>query len=161
MSLGIEESLWFMCLFVSCSSIHLCVCVCVCIEQIKASSAFSFYYMITFNSNFSPHILLNTWDSWAWYNPLFFWFFFESCLSLLHLRIHEQDSNKSPISACHLSEELFVIVKECFLTLILRLSPSTNWADFGLIYIFDKNVSGEWGGSVKSFYTLTFASIRL
>lgn len=54
-----------------------------------------------------------------------------------------------------------MIVKECFLTLILRLSPSTNWADFGLIYIFDKNVSGEWGGSVKSFYTLTFGSIRL
>ena len=71
------------------------------------------------------------------------------------------DANNSPISVCHLSEELFVIVKECFLTLILRLSPPTNWADFGLVYIFDKNVSGEWGGSVKSFYTLTFGSIRL
>ena len=46
------------------------------------------------------------------------------------------DANKSPISVCHLSEELFVIVKECFLTLIPRLSPSTNWADFGLIYMF-------------------------
>lgn len=42
-----------------------------------------------------------------------------------------------------------MIVKECFPTLILTLTPSTNWADFGLIYIFDKNVPGEQGGSVK------------
>lgn len=45
-----------------------------------------------------------------------------------------------------------MIVKECFPTLILMLSPSTNWADFGLIYIFDKNVPGEWGGSVKKLF---------
>ena len=61
-----------LCLMFLNTSVYIYVCVCVCVEQIKASSAFSLYFMITFNSNFSPHILLNTWDSWAWYNPLFF-----------------------------------------------------------------------------------------
>lgn len=50
-----------------------------------------------------------------------------------------------------------MIVEECFPTLILRLSPSTKWADFGLLHIFDKNVPGEWGVSVKNLYVLTFA----
>lgn len=53
---------------------------------------------------------------------------------------------------CHLSEDLSVIVKECFPTLILQCFPSINWADFGLIYIFDKNVPGDWGGSVTKLF---------
>lgn len=51
-----------------------------------------------------------------------------------------------------------MIVKECFPTLILMLFPSTNWAYFGLTYIFDKNVPGEWGGPVKKLCILTFAA---
>lgn len=116
--------------------------------------------MIPCNNNFFSHILLNAWDSWAWYS---YFLKIHFCFVPLPFAFENPwtEFDTSPISVCHLSEELLVIVKECFPTLILRLSPSAKWADFGLTHIFDKDVPGEWGGSVKNFYLLTFAWIRL
>lgn len=69
--------------------------------------------------------------------------------------------DKSPIAVCHLSEDLFVIVKECFPALILMLFPSANWADLDS-YIFLIRMSLVNGEVLlKSFYLLTFAWIRL
>lgn len=48
------------------------------LEQISVSSIFSLYYMIPLIVIFSLHILLNTWDYWAWDDHFFF-----SCLDCL------------------------------------------------------------------------------
>lgn len=130
MCLGIEKCVWFMYLFLSRVLQHICVYL----EEVNITSLFSLCYMSPHNINF-----IHTFDLLSTLVFYIATFCFDSFLYYAFLSFCWESINRiwqKSDFLCHLSEELFVIVKECFPTVILMLSPSTNWISFGLIYFW-------------------------